>query len=390
MTYCHTPAPDWRLVRAKYTPEYFRNAEAKDSGETLYVDARWVVMYNREEEKISVDRVRDCHRMLNLIYGAKNLDELAKVPDTKFAPFKDLIGNPNIQFLPLNSDEVHPEYVAVSRDLDSQTPVDDAASLAGRADGVLNIYIGDTGGGSILGQAQLNSNILYNLYSTVGGYNVQGTLPRYQMGKTVAHEVGHALGLVHTFTDSQCDGHGPFADTAEQVNPNFSTELYVNSQGEWEQRGDNRWKDKNLGTHYSCLNQEADPENAPYEMGINVMDYGYDAVSIMFTKSQAIMMREYLKSPENSSVLLLNADSVSINVAIGQGMSVAGTSAEVADSGSQLSTGAIVGIVVGVVVGVIALILLWYFGWYSKHRPNMKQATSYETAESQEPWASWA
>lgn len=351
--YCAAKKPDWAAVRAKYNRAYFEEAAARDHGDTLYVDVRWVVLFRNAEERVSVERIRDCHRTLNLLFSAQNTEELAKVPNTALSPFRPLIGNPNIQFLPLNANEVNPVYVSITQELSGTTPVDDAVRIAGRVSGVLNLYLGTSQSGSILGQAELNSNVAFNYHGTIGGYRVPGTLTHYDLGKTVAHEVAHALGLLHTFSDDVCDGFGAFADTEEAVRPNYEVDLVETSPGVWEQTHDNRWKDRNLGTQLSCLDQEADRATASHEMGINLMDYGRDRVSIMFTTSQAVMMREYLQSAQNTSLELKSADATSINASIDSNAVLVGH--EEGEESAQTATLGVAVIAIVAVVGLLAL-----------------------------------
>lgn len=375
MVYCHT-AHDWKAIIAARQAKAARGVEFRDSGDTLYVDTRYVVLYTNSNEKIPAARVQNCHKMLNTIFGGRNTEELAKVPNTKYCPFKPLMGNPNIQFLPLDETTLNVEYKPLSQVLDGSTPVEDAANKAGRLKGVLNIYIGSSGHGSILGQAQLGNNIVYALYSAVGGYEVHGTLNGYHLGKTVAHEVGHAFSLTHTFSDNACDGFKPFEDVPESIRPNFTTELIEISPGVWDQVGDNRYKDRRDGTKLSCLHVEPDPANAPNDMGINMMEYGDDKVSLGFTKVQSAQMREYLQSGENSSLELMNADSVSVSA--GAGDETAATDTTTNEEGDNT----VLIVVLSVVGGLILLVIIIVAVRYSrKHRGSTKRAQAYNAAQ---------
>lgn len=373
--YCNTPSPDWASFRAKYNREYWERAENSDSGETIYIDTRWVVLWRTEDEKVPLARVQDCHRMLQLIFNQQNTEEIAKIPQNSRHPWRERLGNPNISFLPLDSSDLSVEYRRVSSDLDGQAPVSDAAVRGDRVEGVLNLYIGNTGGGSILGQAELNSNVAYGLHSAIGGYNIFGPLQGYHLGKTMAHEVGHSLGLVHTFSDTACDGFSPYLDVPEQIAPNFDTALIEVGAGQYDQVGDNRYKDRLNGTTFSCLDEQANPSTAPNEMGINVMDYGKDEVSVMFTHNQALMMRTYLWSGDNNTLTLRDKDYVSMSSG-GQELTAQAEETE-SSSSSGLSTGAIIGIVVGAVV--VVLLIAFFFYWKSRHPSSAKH---YKRAES--------
>jgi len=355
---------DWPVYFEKYTPEYIANARQNRTDEMLYIDTRWVVMYSNDEEKVSVERVQDCLRMLNLFYSGKNVEELAQVPDSQFCPWKSRVGVPNIQFLPLDASTLQVEYLKTSSLIDGSSPVDDAASRAGRVNGVLNIYIGNCGSGGILGQAELNSNIVFGMYATVGGYTEKGTLSRYDLGKTFAHEVGHALGLVHTFADSQCDGRKPYSDIPEQIHPNFNAFLVEISPGVWDQQNDNRYVDRQNGVStHSCLSVDTSTN----EMAINVMDYNDDYCSSIVSEDQVLIMREYLQSSSNTTLELKSADSVSRSA-----ISSSSTGLIAPISPTTSNTGLSTGALVGIIVGVVAFIAI--FGFLVYHYKTKKSS----------------
>ncbi len=79
----------------------------------------------------------------------------------------------------------------------------------------LNIY--STSGGGYLGWAYYPSITASNQYGILDGVVLHygslpgGSVPNYNLGYTATHEVGHYLGLAHTF-EQGCQGHGDYVD----------------------------------------------------------------------------------------------------------------------------------------------------------------------------------
>jgi len=104
------------------------------------------------------------------------------------------------------------------------------AELAVDPSKYLNIYTNDAGGGGALGYAtypQYDNGIedgIVILHSTVGGRN--NGYGAFDQGRTLVHEVGHYLGLLHVFEPAGRCGSGYRAadlvnDTSPQLNPDF-------------------------------------------------------------------------------------------------------------------------------------------------------------------------
>ena len=100
----------------------------------------------------------------------------------------------------------------------------------------MNIYTNDAGGGGTLGYASLaangsvgsSSDGIVMIHDTIGGRN--NGYGNFDEGRTLVHEVGHYLGLEHTFMPAgSCDlpndyTHGDLiADTPAQLSPDFGT-----------------------------------------------------------------------------------------------------------------------------------------------------------------------
>jgi hypothetical protein len=126
----------------------------------------------------------------------------------------------------------------------------------------LNIYT--TSGGGYLGWAYYPSITASQQYGVLDGVVLHyGSLPggnvkNYNMGFTATHEVGHWLGLAHTF-DKGCQGYGDYIDdTPYQASPTSGCPI---------------------GRDSCTRGSGLDPIH-------NYMDYSYDSCYIQFTEDQ--------------------------------------------------------------------------------------------------------
>jgi len=95
-----------------------------------------------------------------------------------------------------------------------------------------------------------------------------GPREHFNMGRTLTHEVGHWLGLFHTFEGSCDDGVGDnIADTPPQAS----------------------------GSEGCPVGRDSCPGDGP-DLINNFMDYSYDSCMTSFTKGQAARMREAAKA----------------------------------------------------------------------------------------------
>jgi hypothetical protein len=97
----------------------------------------------------------------------------------------------------------------------------------------LNIYTGILYGGTYLGYAYFPDAFpendkrhgIYLDYQTFPGF---GFVP-YDLGRTATHEIGHYLGLYHTFEGGCSPPNDYVADTPEEFGPNFGCPIGMDS-----------------------------------------------------------------------------------------------------------------------------------------------------------------
>jgi len=207
------------------------------------------------------------------------------------APFQSLVANVGINFCLAKFDPDGNPTTGIMRYQYPNAFWDDQNTIDGTLKPVtiwdnkkyLNIWVVrmggslvSTGGGGVLAYATFPGFGPANQDGIVARFNTIGTtgtlLPGVTKGKTVSHEVGHWLGLLHTWGFSAgCGGVGDFIDdTPDQYDQNFGCPTFPK---------------------VSC------PAAAPNgDMFMNYMDYADDNCSSMFSLGQAARMMNTLNT----------------------------------------------------------------------------------------------
>ena len=256
-----------------------RNKAIGNNGQkaTIVVPVVVHVLHDNFNGFISKAQVRDGIRVLNEDFKRLNPDTTA----TR-AIFKPQAGNPDIEFRLATKD---PNGNCTDGIVYVNTPLTNNANDAAKSTSYwnsskyFNIWlvntIANTGPGVILGYAQFPGQGSWSTYGFISRHDQFGTIgTSFADGRTATHEVGHCLGLFHTFQGgcgSNCSSSGDYiCDT-----PPSSTATYGCAQ-----------------TQNTCSNDANGPD--PY--GANVVDQienymSYDACQNMFSKEQSSVMQ---------------------------------------------------------------------------------------------------
>jgi Pregnancy-associated plasma protein-A/Secretion system C-terminal sorting domain len=227
------------------------------------------VLYHDPEYKISDDLIRSQIDVLNKDYRRRNAD-------TSLTPavFRNIATDCEIEFHLATSD---PRQFSTTGIVKKYTPVQawtkesykmmsdaEYGSSAWDTKSYLNIWVcnlsGAVAGYSTLPGSDVKTDGVVIDFSAFG---ITGHHTGYDYGRTVVHEVGHWLNLIHIWGDSNCGDDG-VSDTPPQADYTVGCPTGIRS---------------------SCNNGSAG------NMYMNFMDFTDDACMNMFTKGQKQRMR---------------------------------------------------------------------------------------------------
>ena len=281
-----------QLVRELQSPAHVALAQRPD--QRLIVPVVVHIIHDGEASNIDDEQVVDAIRLLNVIYQARHPDLNAVIPY-----FTSRIGTPNIEFRLARLDPSGACTSGITRHFSPLTyAADDRVKrLPGaywHAARYLNIWVVDALASGASGYAYLPC-----LAATLEGVVVRhsyfgsiGTAPNQQRRRyTLAHEVGHYLGLRHSSGYSNVTGPG--VDNCADDDMIFDT---PNTEG------------STVGT---CdLYLPACPDSPELFSNVqNIMDYSAGC-RCMFTKGQVSLMRGGLVGGFACRQLLASADNL--------------------------------------------------------------------------------
>ncbi len=271
--------PEFRLNRTKLnrvTETYRQAGDLRQRREPITIPVVVHVISRTEDEDISDAQIKSQIDVLNKDFSATNSD-LNKVPQ----PFKDAIGNPEIQFALATKDPQGNPTPGITRARTEMTAFDTTDQMKSSATGgidpwdtkeYLNIWVCTLANG-VLGYAQFPGGppetdgvvVLNTAFGTKGS-----AAPPFHKGRTATHEVGHYLNLSHIWGESpfnNCDDSDFVDDTPNQFGPTFGPPTFP---------------------QFSC---EGNPNG---NMFVNYMDYVDDEAMFMFSAGQVLRMRAAL------------------------------------------------------------------------------------------------
>lgn len=285
-----------------------------DRANTLFISVKYRVLYRPgvAEDQTTLARIQAQHEMMNMCLNRVNPD-VERVPRTGKYGFYDRRGDASIVILPILGQHIQEEDVeriaisapfpssGLSKAVDGYLQTRPNGAIH-RYPGVLNVVIAPVApksdGGKTVGEAFMRNNFCVIDNLVVGGYTAIALgLPGnsgYFLGKTGMHEVGHVLGMEHTFL-GPCSPQ--FADIPSQRNPNFTAKLVEKVDGTYDAFDDNMYQACRSGNLSGVCGPRCEGD-ATGEMFLNMMDYNADA-RCFFTTQQCQAMRDFLTSEQN-------------------------------------------------------------------------------------------
>lgn len=272
-----------------------RHPESRTTNATYIIPTVVHLIQSSNTAVVSDACVQSQIDVLNADYQALNADSTA-IP----AEFQAIFGNTSVEFCLATIDPQGNPTNGIVRVVNAtyatnHTQADEAA-MKGLSDWdphkYFNIWVPQTLGGGLLGYAtfpsalgsapQLDGIVLSGEY-----FGTCGQSP-FDLGRTATHEVGHWLGLYHTF-ESGCAGNDAsncatagdrVCDTPPTASANFGCP----------------------GVQNSCTETPVDHNDQTH----NYMDYGDDRCIVMFTDGQVTAMHAVLNGTRASLVSQAN------------------------------------------------------------------------------------
>ncbi len=243
---------------------------------TIYIPVVFHVLYNEEIENISDAQIERGIEILNEDFSNTGLNQ----PDSNW-PQNAAV---DIQFYLADTDPNGNATSGITRtftalpefEIDNQSSYSELPNVAIKvteyggkdawpSDQYMNVWVGDLSGylagfATFPGYSFPEYDGVVMDYLFVGDIGTGSSIPNFDKGRTMTHEVGHWLNLYHIWGDGDCSSDDLVEDTPLQSGFNSGCPIDA----------------------YSC---------ASYDMTVNFMDYTFDQCMSVFTEGQKERMR---------------------------------------------------------------------------------------------------
>lgn len=256
----------------------------------LQIPTVFHIVYNCDENNVSTNRIHQQLQLLNDDFRAQNLD-ISNVPDV----FKNLIADTEIEFVLPKRDPFGRPTAGITRTytptatfpltavpaeeqrsyyIQDELMTEDTGQVGWPRDRYMNVWVCDMdadplGFATYPGTVEWEDGIVID----VKAFGISDDNDdQYNMGRTLVHEAGHWLNLIHLWGDNEaeCSSTDNVIDTPLQ---------------KWENEGVPSFPS------VSC-------NNGPNgDLFMNFLDYVDDQAMLMFTKGQKARMRAALIPP---------------------------------------------------------------------------------------------
>lgn len=274
-----------------------RNRNRQRYNRDIVIRNRRIRSYNR-----NIRRRNNYRRRINRQRQIQinNNNNLKTLKDT-YTDYVSRAGSTNIQF-------TYEKYVQIDLGVISSTNLNtlntlikiNGSPIESGDENKLHIWVVDFNT-NILGYAQFPWDLASN--PTTDGVVIdkntfkQGELyTNYNLGKTLTHEVGHWLGLYHTFQQSFFNQKGIIdTDNSGTIESGENSgDLVVNTPGQLVPTYGNPYTNKKTWPSSTINSQKS------YHMFMNFMDYTNDLNTFMFTSEQCVKMRIFIETYRSS------------------------------------------------------------------------------------------
>ncbi|NPA33592.1 MAG: T9SS type A sorting domain-containing protein [Chlorobi bacterium] len=260
---------------AEYISQNFLRNSNLNSLPVITIPVVVHVLYSSPQENVSDNLIKALIDTMNKDFMSNRPEVLGKIDPM----FRHLVGNPRIQFCLASVDPSGNPTNGIVRVQASSSCYNHNNSMKLESppwdpSRYLNLWLVDfcsnlLGFATFPGEPSSTDGIVMD-YRTLPG----GAYTSFNEGRTIAHEIGHWMGLYHIWGDGDCTRDDGVGDTPPATDP-----------------------------QYNCPTAPMPQCNFPDRMVENYMDYSKDACLLMFTKGQALRMRAVMELDTRRSQL---------------------------------------------------------------------------------------